>query len=308
MTNNQFLAFDRNNFMTETPLDRMPTLAWLRAFEAAARLRNFTAAGDELGLTQAAVSQQIKLLEASLKTMLFVRLRRGVELTAEGAAYLPHVQASFRSLAESTTALFGRRARHTVHILSPISFAALWIAPRLAAFFAALPDTQIEIGTIHAPSDYGARPGGFDIRFGTGVFPGRISHRLTSERLVPVASPHFVSVGDREAIGQKLPLLSVAGAREMWPDWFALARLPAPRHTGLRCDSFVIAYEAARAGAGILLGSRPLVDTAIRLGQLTPLSEVELAGTAGHFITYAEGSMLTPRAQRVLDWWVEESG
>jgi DNA-binding transcriptional LysR family regulator len=305
MTNNQFSAIDLIIFMTEPRVDPVPTLAWLRAFEAAARLRNFTAAGEELGLTQAAVSQQIKLLEASLKTPLFLRLRRGVELTAEGAAYLPHVQSSFRSLAESTTELFGRRARQTIHLLSPISFATLWIAPRLAAFFAAMPDTHIEIGTIHSPGDYIARPSGFDVRFGAGFFPGRVSHRLTSERLMPVASPLLAAPGE---LWHKLPLLSVAGAREMWPDWFALAGLPPERHAVLRCDSFVIAYEAARAGAGILLGSRPLVDAAIRQGQLLRLSDIELASAAGHFITYAEGSVLTPRAQSVLDWWVQESG
>ena len=80
--------------MSEKQLS-FPPLAWLRAFEAAARRLSFTGAANEIGLTQAAVSQQIRLLESRLRVKLFRRMRRGVELTAEGAAYLPHVQSGF---------------------------------------------------------------------------------------------------------------------------------------------------------------------------------------------------------------------
>ena len=88
----------------------LPPLSWLRAFEAAARHSSFTAAAAEIGLTQAAVSQHIRLLESHLKVSLFLRLRRGVELTAEGAAYLPHVQSGFGLIARSTRELFGSRS------------------------------------------------------------------------------------------------------------------------------------------------------------------------------------------------------
>ncbi|TJW71803.1 MAG: LysR family transcriptional regulator, partial [Mesorhizobium sp.] len=80
----------------------MPPLDWLRSFEAAARLSNFTAAATELGLTQAAVSQHIRFLEERLKTRLFARLARGVALSPEGAAYLPHIQSAFAIIGNST--------------------------------------------------------------------------------------------------------------------------------------------------------------------------------------------------------------
>ncbi|TIX68957.1 MAG: LysR family transcriptional regulator, partial [Mesorhizobium sp.] len=93
--------------------DALPPLDWLRSFEAAARLSNFTAAAAELGLTQAAVSQHIRALEQRLKTRLFVRLARGVALSPEGAAYLPHIQSAFATIANSTTELFEPRAVQT---------------------------------------------------------------------------------------------------------------------------------------------------------------------------------------------------
>lgn len=287
----------------------LPTLSWLRAFEAAARHRSFTAAGGELGLTQAAISQQVRLLEARLGRSLFERLRRGVELTPDGAAYLPHVQSAFRAIAQTTAELFGSRSRQVIRLRCPISFAALWLAPRLPGFFVAFPATRVDIATIHAPGDYEAAPDGFDIRFGSGDFPGRTAHRMTSERLVPaVAATHLETDWDAgKGPWPDLPLLSVAGAREMWPDWLALSGMAEPRRPILRCDSFIVAYEAARSGAGILLASRPLVDRALERGELVRLSPIELTSSAGHFMTHPAGIGLSPEDQAFLGWWLRQA-
>src|SRR5689334_17435096 len=124
------------------PFEPLPPLDWLRVFEACARRENFTAAGADLGITQATVSQQIRLLEERLGVRLFVRLRRGVALTTEGAAYLPHVQSALLSLSRSTAELFGGRGQRAIALRSPISFAALWLAPRLASFGIAFPGVR----------------------------------------------------------------------------------------------------------------------------------------------------------------------
>jgi DNA-binding transcriptional LysR family regulator len=266
-------------------------------------LRSFTAAGRELGLTQAAVSQQIRLLEATLQVPLFVRLRRGVELTPDGAAYLPHIQAAFRLIAQNTAELFGGRTqRRTVRLRCPISFAALWMAPRLPAFFADCPDTRLEIVTAHAPADYEIEPDGLDVRFGMGAFPGRTSYRLTWERLVPASAPMLKQTHQNWT---EWPLLAIVGARELWSDWFAAAGVVPIQKPVLRCDSFILAFEAARAGAGVLLASRPLADLALARGDLVTLSPIELAGNAGHFITHPAGASLSANEQRVMKWWVE---
>jgi DNA-binding transcriptional LysR family regulator len=306
--NNGSSEIDLVFLMAQSARPSLPPLGWIRAFEAAARRLNFTAAAGELGLTQAAVSQQIKLLEAQLGTQLFRRLRRGVELTPVGAAYLPHVQAAFRSLSSSTAELFGRRSAATVAIRSPISFAALWLAPRLRGFTADLPNVRLDISTIHVPADYSAAGPRLDVRFGAGPFAGRTALRLTSERLVPVAAPGPArGPHDADARWRESPLLSVSGAREMWPDWFALAGMPPPAQPPHRFDSFIVALQAARAGGGVLLASLPMADRAIEAGELVRLSLLELHSDAGHFITFPSGSVLDPHEQAAVDWLLRQA-
>lgn len=292
--------------MAETP--RLPSLTWLRTFEACARHRNFTAAGEELGLTQAAVSQHIRSLEAELGALLFTRQRRGVELTAEAGAYLPHIQGVFRGLARSTTELFGRRGGQDVALRCPISFALLWLAPRLPGFAVAFPQIRLLLTTVHIPADYAEDREGFDIRFGVGSFDGRDSHRLTWERLLPAAAPALLAGLASPDQWLRLPLLSVAGGRELWPDWFARAGMAAPGRPSLVFDSFAVALEAAKAGAGVVLASRPLADRVLEEGLLQPVSEIELAGERGHFITIPAGCAQAPHEQAVLDWILGEAG
>lgn len=287
--------------MAKRTVPTLPPLDWLRSFEAAARLSNFTAAAAELGLTQAAVSQHIRSLEERLKTRLFSRLARGVALSPEGAAYLPHIQSAFATIGNSTAELFEPRAVQTVSLRVPISFALLALVPALPDLAGALPHIQLDLMTIHRPTDYDLPGSTLDIRFGNGVFPGREADRLTAERLVPVASPTLAGAADWTS----LPLLLVAGAREMWAEWFAAAGLAGHPRRSHRFDSFVAALEAASAGAGVLLGSRPLVDSALRSGSLVPLSDFELSSTSGHFLTKASTARLTSAEQDFRRWLLQ---
>ncbi|MER9592504.1 LysR family transcriptional regulator, partial [Mesorhizobium australicum] len=239
--------------MARRTIPTLPPLDWLRSFEAAARLSNFTAAAAELGLTQAAVSQHIRLLEERLKTRLFSRLARGVALAPAGAAYLPHIQSAFATIGSSTTELFEPRAVQTVSIRVPISFALLALVPALPDLAEALPRIQLDLVTIHRPTDYDLPGSALDIRFGNGSFPGREAERLTAERLVPVANPALASAADWTS----LPLLLVAGAREMWAEWFSAAGLAGHPQRSHRFDSFVAARQAARPPARGGLGGRP---------------------------------------------------
>ncbi|UVC18659.1 LysR family transcriptional regulator [Mesorhizobium onobrychidis] len=276
----------------------MPPLDWLRSFEAAARLSNFTAAAVELGLTQAAVSQHIRFLEERLKIRLFSRLARGVALSPEGAAYLPHIQSAFATIGNSTTELFEPRAIQTVTIRAPISFVLLVLMPALPDLARTLPRIQLDVVTIHRPTDYDQSGSVLDIRFGSGAFPGREADRLTVERLVPVASPALAGSADWTS----LPLLLVAGAREMWAEWFIAAGVPGHPRRSHRFDSFVAAMEAAKAGAGVLLGSRPLIDAALASKYLVRLSGFELSSSFGHFLTRASAAPLTRPEQDFRQW------
>ena len=286
--------------------DLLPHLPWLRSFEAAARRLNFTLAGSELGLTQAAVSQHIKALEETLGVILFHRGRRGAELSAEGAAYLPHVQAAFAALSHTTQELFGGAHGTEIKLIAPASFAALWLAPRLAAFNRINPGLTLAITTMQTPGDYTSADADFEIRFGIGQWPGLQSHRLTTQRMTPICARAIKPSGKKDWSG--LPLLSVRGAREMWRDWFQMAGdSPVVRSTH-SFDTFVIALEAAKAGVGVLLGSRPLIDQALTRRELVRLSDLELPSPNGHFLCLKAGEASNPARRAVVNWFLREAG
>ena len=284
-----------------------PHLPWLRSFEACARRLNFTLAGQEIGLTQAAVSQQIASLETSLGVSLFKRGRRGVELTVEGAAYLPHVQAAFATLSHSTQALFGESGAQAVSLITPASFGLLWLAPRLAALTATHPDLRLTLSTMQSPADYTAANADLEIRFGLGEWPGRTAYRITAERLTPICAPTLIAGDHAGRDWRDLPLLAVRGARELWSDWFLMAGQRQAARPTLTFDTFAIALEAAKAGAGVLLGSRPLIDADLARNQVARLSELELQSPNGHFLCLRAGEPPTSARQALLDWFLREA-
>jgi LysR family glycine cleavage system transcriptional activator/LysR family transcriptional regulator of beta-lactamase len=198
--------------------------------------------------------------------------------------------------------LFGNRTAGHLAVSSPISFATLWLAPRLQSFQLARPDVSVELRTIHLPEDYEAREADLEIRFGARPFAGREAVRLTIERLVPVASPLIVTGRQKGDSWTSLPRLTLSGGREMWSQWFDFAGIAPEEGPTYRFDSFIAALAAAVAGAGVLLGSRPLVDDMLRTGSLVPLSRHELQSQRGHFVTYAEVGRLSPAAQDFLSW------
>ena len=267
----------------DTPSHSLPPLEWLRAFEAAARRENFTTAAEELHLTQAAVSQQIRKLEARLGVTLFRRLARGVQLTAEGLAYLPHVQASFGALSRSTRDLFGGSGRKAVSIAAPISFATLWLTPKLTRLRQEYPELRVTLASVYRPLDYETIGADLEIRFGNGHWEGTSVRHLETESLVPVCAPALLSQlpdGD----WTRLPVLGMSGPRSGWSEWSDLAGMAPPGPPVLVFDSFIQALEAAKAGAGVLLASLPLTQSFLMSGSLQQLSPVVLTMSAGHWL------------------------
>ena len=260
----------------------LPPLEWLRVFEAAGRAGNFTATAAELGLTQAAVSQRIRNLEARLGVRLFVRLPRGVELTADGEAYLPHVQTALAELGRSTDDLFGSPLRKFT-VAAPLSVAALWIAPRVAALAREFPQLQIAVATVNRPADYAAAGADFEVRFGAGNWPERRAVRLYDEVLAPAAAPRLL---ERDRDWRQLPQIAVSGPRDGWAEWAAATGAAPPRPPFLRFDSFAPACAAAVAGGGVLLASLALAAPALAAGQLLRLPEPELRMNRSYWLTW----------------------
>lgn len=252
--------------------DRLPPLEWIRAFEAAARLGSFTAAADDVGLTQAAVSQRIGQLEKHLGTPLFHRRARAISLTVEGEAWLPHVRLALEGLRDSTEAVFGTGHRRLTLSASQ-TVIDRWLLPRLSRL-RSLTKAEISIqsmvvGTHDAPQDDVIR-----IRYGTGDWPHPYRARLYAEEISPVAAP---SLAARPEHWTALPRIACAGQRPGWHAWAAEFGIPTTPLPSLRFDTHLSALGAAKAGLGVFLASLPLCAEALSSGSLVRLHPASLS-------------------------------
>jgi LysR family glycine cleavage system transcriptional activator len=252
---------------------RLPPAHWLHTFAVAADNLSFTAAARELGMTQSAVSQQIKQLEAHLGQPLFRRLAHGVQLTDAGSAYLPGVRRAFDQLAAGTTEVFGGGGG-VLTIKTTASFAALWLAPRLRRFKEAFPGATFRVVQSLWPADFDADGVDLEIRYGRGDWPGLEAWRLTWDSLVAVAAPWY-----RRAVGLEVPadlsraaLLHVTGFGAGWPHWLsAVGAADVDAARGDQMDTSAMALEMAALGCGVALGRSCFVGPYFEKGRLEAL-------------------------------------
>ena len=283
--------------MGEKP-ENLPPLEWIRVFEAAARLGSFTAAAEELGLTQAAVSQRIRNLELRIGAHLFDRQARGVSLSTQGEAWQPHVNAALSQLAHSTSNLFAA-PRRKVTVAASGSIIELWIAPRLPIIGRSLPHLQLSFETIQRTPDYSRTEADLEIRFGNGLWPATTTVPLYNEELAPVAAPRLLggSAGD----WRSLPHIATSGPRLGWRDWTDEMNDKPPPVPVLRFDTFVQALHAAEAGAGVLLGSLPLCQAAIDAGRLVRVEARSLRMDQGYWIVRPRNGPHFADVERLTD-------
>lgn len=269
-------------------LERLP-LEWIRVFEAAGRHGSFTAAANEIGLTQAAVSQRIKHLEQMLGVSLFSRQARGVTLTVEGEAWLPHVTRSLQDLNRSAQELFGKAPRRIV-ISASASVTQMWIIPRLATA-PQRPDTQIALTTMSIEPDFARANAAVEIRYLRQTPTGGRVARLYREALSPMAAPVLLQqAGD----WRDLPRIALSGPRPGWQDWALFSGDPAPAAPAYRFDNYVLAHAAAKAGLGVLLGSVPLARRDVGNGILRCLATPALEPEAGYWMQ-ADADVMSER-------------
>lgn len=284
----------------------LPPLTWLRAFEAAARSLSFTHAAAELNLTQAAVSKHVKALEAHLRQPLFLRHPRSLELTKSGAAYLPSVQDALERLAAGTREVFGPRRAGVLTLRCAVAFAVNWLAPRLPTFLDANPDISLRvISTVwNGPFDSDAFD--LDIQYGTGLWAGFRSHRLTQERLTPVCSPDLGLTLAADLRGQRL--LHVLGYQEGWGLWLKAAGVQGvDAGQGLQLDNSLTALELARLGGGVALGRSSLAARDLAEGRLVAPFALALASAEGFHLLEPSLGKGHAKAARLVDWITAEA-
>jgi LysR family transcriptional regulator, glycine cleavage system transcriptional activator len=297
--------------MPTPPPRRLPPLNWLRAFESAARHMSFTDAAEELGVTQAAVSQQVRQLEDWLGTQLFKRLARSLALTDAGIAYLPTVRDSFDRLHLGTEQVFGRAERRPVTLRATATIAALWLAPRLAAFRERHPEITVRVTTLYAPVDFGQDGVDIELRYGHGNWPGVRTHKLADEFFFPVCSPRYLAAAPRLETPADIPrhrLIHVLGERESWGSFFQhFAVASAPIIEGLQCDSLIVALQACLAGGGLMLATSPLVDEMLAEKRLVEVLGARVPARYAHYAVVPERGDPRTEITIVLDWLLSAS-
>lgn len=293
----------------------LPPPGWLRAFEAAARHVSFVAAGQELGVTAAAVSQQVRLLEQELGVALFRRLARGLMLTEAGTAYLPVVRDAFERLASGTADLFRPRGRDRLVLRAAIGFSHFWLLPRLMGFRQKHPTIELQILTSIWP-EIGPDPSAdLEIRVGHGDWPGLEAIRLSWDRVFPVCAPSRRPMRRNAAqpkmlVGQNL--IHLLGFQEGWPQWLEAAGLvdKIDANAGIAVDSAIAAYDLAEAGAGLALGRSCLVEPLLVSRRLAAPFRHRIESRDAFYLVYRSGvgrGKEAPAARAFRDWIAAEA-
>ena len=291
----------------------MPPLAAVRVFEAAARAENFTAAAAELGMTQAAVSYQVKSLEERLGAPLFVREKGRARLTPLGQRLLPSLTQALDTI-EAAFASHRAEDESLLTVTTTHTFANTWLAWRLGVFQMEHPDLAVRMTTSNGIVDLRSGEVDVAIRAGLGEWPGLETHKLMESDFTPMASPECVQRYEQE-LGRKLqprdlPDLPLIGpGDEWWSRWFADAGVDlgerAPRR-GIRLDSQANEGHAAMAGQGIALLTPFLWRGDVAQGRLVQL--FDLTSTAGYayWLAYPPERRMVPKVKRFREWLLNE--
>ena len=280
----------------------------LFAFEAAARLGSFTAAGRELNVTQAAVSFAVKQLEESLGVGLFHRHHRRVELTEVGERFAHDVTIGLAHIRRSVEELKRRHGDHRVSLATSTGFAAYWMVPRLATFHGAHPDLELRMITTDKDVDLAAEGIDLGIYRGDGAWPDYDSWLLAPDRIYPVCSPHYRLTQMPASLAElaRLDLIHLDEpfrSRPGWSDWFAAMGLKwRDNGKGLRLNDYALVLQAAAEGEGIALGWHHVVEDSVRRGRLIRPVADEYITSQGIFIVAPKNRRLSPASERVRDF------
>jgi DNA-binding transcriptional LysR family regulator len=295
---------DMSKYHTET-IWQLPSLRGLYIFEAAARHLNLVRAADELGLTQGALSRQIRLLEDHIGVPLFVRLPRGLAFTEAGDILRNHCQHAFRELQEGIGTISGARRRQSLVVAVARSYATRVLSHRVASFVNQYPWIDLVLDGHRHLVDLARNEADVAIRVGDGRWSDVAGESIEEDPLFPVTSPDLVNKAgtrDLERLAEEVPLLHYI-ERPYWETWCRGADIPMPRkRRNVRFSESVMMLEAAEAGQGIAIARRSLVREALEAGRLIRLSEVDVSDGIGYFFCATPSGLRKETVRRFREW------
>lgn len=298
-------------------LSRSVPLNGLRVFEAAARHQSFVKAAEELGVTPAAVSQQVKGLEEHLRVPLFRRVKnQSLLLTGAGQTLAPGVRDGLEKIELALHRLRAGLDPQVLTVTAVPSLAAKWLVPRLDRFRAARPDVAVHIEATSEVVDLARRPVDVALRYGAGIYPGLHAEKLMNLRVFPVCSPSLLA-GSPPVTGPadlcRFVLLhdlnsESNGSLPGWDAWMAAAGVPgAAVGPELRFSNTYLAIEGALSGRGVALGIDVLVEADIKSGRLVKLMDVQLSVDFAYYFVSHPRSLELPKVRAFRDWLSAEA-
>jgi LysR family glycine cleavage system transcriptional activator len=286
---------------------RSLNLNWIRSFEASARLLSFTKAAQELALTQAGVSQHIRLLEQELGEPLFLRLPRAVRLTDAGEAYLYVVRESLERLRLGTSDIFGPGSEGLIRLRADPAFIDYWLAPRLEAFLEAYPDISLQISVLVHGIETVWDAVDMEVRYESERMGGMDAITLMGDAVFPVCHP---GLGRRlrqpsDLLNQRL--LHVTGNRRGWTEWLSAAGVvPTAKTALLQTDSGATTLLLAERGIGVALGHSSLVMPLLQQGRLIRPFAPSLETVGIFYLITPSDHPLRRQARLFRDWLLTE--
>jgi LysR family glycine cleavage system transcriptional activator len=290
------------------PRRRLPPLAALRMFEAVARRASFTQAADELGVTQAAVSRQIKRLEAELGVVLFVRHHRAIEPTAEGGKLYAAVHRAFDEIGTAVDEIETAEDSETLSVSVSPYFSSTWLTPRLPSFFRQHPRINLRLHHSYHPPDYRREAFDLGINWGHGNWPGIVAERVLTGDFVPLLSPRLAR-GKRTL--EPAALLGLTLLYEFrldhWRLWFKRLGLALPAQArSLRIDDSHALKQAAIDGQGVALFFWGLSRHDVATGKLFQPFAERLEHGEDYYLNHPRHALRKPKVALFQRWIASE--
>lgn len=295
---------------------RNPPLAELRVFEAAARHLSFTRAAMELGVTQGAVSQRVKILETMLERRLFQRLTRALALTEDGIRLAESVSEALARIDDGLVGLEQKTVEQqqpSLTISVAPDFASKWLMPRLPDFHDRYPNISLKIDADRRLADCVTDGVDLAIRFGPGQYPGLETRRLMADAVVPVCQPSLLSADkpleDPTKIFDHVLLhdASTEAAGGGWNEWLRRAGISIQRHRSIHFSDAHLAIEAAGRGLGIALGRTSLINDDVAAGRLARPFSTQLATRYSYYIVHRPHVNHNADLKSFVEWLFEEA-
>lgn len=287
-----------------------PSLRALMSFRAAAAHDRIADAAAELGVTESAVSHQIRQLEKTLHVQLFDRSTGRLTLTEAGRSYLARIAPALKEIQDATDALSPDRGRTTVRLTLPPSLAATWLIPRIGAWEAGHPDVELQLVATTRVVDLVRDVIDLAIRYGRGDWPGVDAAFLFSDLATPVCAPGVVAQGSAPSnqVLSGVRLLINRAIPDEWGEWARARGLEAPTNANaITLDAIEQVLQAAEAGSGLAMGRSPYIEERLARGTLVaPFGSAGPTGAA-YFLCTPSAATPTAAARRVVRWLNEQA-